>query len=410
LDCNLGNSVFLLCAICFIPITFYSYFHIYDIAVLGLFICFVPFIIFQKRHIFLTSEHLVFLAIILWTIVSYMLSSDQKGFHIAWNMYILPCMLFYLLTQLMTEKNNRSFTTGVLIIGILISSQLIISMIILYFRSGGSFDLHLSANIYWARSNYIAALLELPILWLFDLIENKNTRKRKYIVVFSLCFFALILTVSRGGILTIMLSMLLYIILKGSRFSTSFIVLIVFSFIYIFFTKSISHRFLHMVDQGNISRIYLWLQSIELILKHPILGYGPGNIQLWANFLDTTHKMPGPHNIILEVMLHIGIGGFLLCAVLFFMLIRKAFLFYKTDKEPIYLILIFASLSHSMIEPTFLGYQYSFIFWYFMSHLTLQSKIPLQLYKYFSLTWLGQKPGQFSWIFFPSQAGLQKRP
>jgi len=276
----------------------------------------------------------------------------------------------------MTEVNKQSFTNGVLIVGFLISSQLIIGMIILYVRSGGAFDLHMNANLYWAKSNYIAALLELPILWLYDRIENKNTRTRTSIIIFFLCFLALILTVSRGGILTIVLSMVLYTILRGKRLSKTFILLIAFSIIYIFLTKSIMHRFLHMVDQGNISRIYLWLQSIELISKEPLLGYGPGNLMLWANFFDSVRKMPGPHNIILEIMLHIGIGGFLLCALLTFMLLRKAVSFYKIEKNPIYIVLVFASLAHSMVEPTFMGYQYGFIFWYFMSFLMLELKVP----------------------------------
>ena len=376
LDSNVGNSaLLLLCAICFLPVKGFLFFYIYDLFLLALLICVAPFIIFHSRRFFLTYEHLVFVALVLWTISVYVLSPAHKGFYVSWCMYLMPCILFYVLTQIMMKGAKQSFTNGILIIGLLISCQLIVSMIVLYFRVGGAYDLHMNANLYWAKSNYIAALLEMPLLWLYDRIENKSTRTRIIVVIFSLCFTALILTVSRGGILTIVLSMLLYNILKGKRLSKTFILLMGFSIIYISFTKSIIYRFLHMVDQGNISRVYLWLQSIELIAKEPILGYGAGNVILWANLFDTAPKMPGPHNIILEVMLHIGIGGFLICALLFFMLLRRAFAYYKIEGNPIYLVLIFASLAHSMVEPTFLGYQYGFIFWYFMSFLVLESNV-----------------------------------
>jgi len=294
---------------------------------------------------------------------------------ITWCMYIMPAVLFLMLTQLMTD-DKRPFTTGIMIVGSLISVQLIAGTIFAIIESGGAADLHMSANAYWARSNYIAALLELPILWLYDLIENKHTRSRTYIFVFSLCFVALILTASRGGILTIVASMALYTLLKGKRFSKPFVFLMIFSCIYVVLSKNIMHRFVHMMDLSNIFRIYLWLQSIELIIKEPIFGYGAGNVSLWSSFLDPLRRMSGPHNIILEVMLHIGITGFLLCAILFGMLIRKALFFLKTEKDPIYLVLIFASLAHSMVEPTFIGYQYTFIFWYFMSFLVIRSQSP----------------------------------
>ncbi len=372
LESSLGSFSLLLCAICFLPLKCYSFFFLYDFVLLGAFFCILPFIIFRTGRIFLTLEHLIFAVIGLWAVVTYLHSVNPKSFGISWYMYIMPGVLFLFLTQLM-NGDRRSFTNGIMVVGSLISLQLIISMLFLVIRSGGAFDLHMSANVYWARSNYIAALLELPILWLYDRIENKDTRSPAGIVVFSLCFLALILTASRGGILTIVISMVLYTVLKGKRISKPFIYLMVFSCVYVFLSKSIMHRFLHMMDLSNIFRVYLWLQSIELIIKEPLFGYGPGNVMLWSNFFDSIHKMPGPHNIVLEVMLHIGVTGFLMCAALFILLTRRAFLFYKKDRNPVYLILIFASLAHSMVEPTFYGYQYGFIFWFFMSFLVIES-------------------------------------
>jgi len=73
-------------------------------------------------------------------------------------------------------------------------------------------------------------------------------------------------------------------------------------------------------------------------------------------------------------MLHIGIVGFLIYAIIFILIIRRSLYVYKTDKMPIYFVLIMASLFHSMVEPTFLGDQYNFIFWYFMSFLVIKSE------------------------------------
>jgi O-antigen ligase len=141
-----------------------------------------------------------------------------------------------------------------------------------------------------------------------------------------------------------------------------------------YFLPRIAARFVDFFDTGNVSRLYLWLQSITLIQKSPICGYGPGDVPLYENIFNTIDMMTDPHNFILTIILHTGVIGFIIFLALMVVFIRRALMMYKKQKNPFFLVVLFAAVFHGSVEVTFLGYSYSFIFWYCMVMLLIQSE------------------------------------
>jgi O-antigen ligase len=140
------------------------------------------------------------------------------------------------------------------------------------------------------------------------------------------------------------------------------------------FLPHYSSRFGDLLDVGNVNRIYLWVQSIELFKKNPIFGYGPGDVQIYAALFSTTDLMSDPHNFILTILLHTGCIGLLFFVLLMITLCRRAILLYRKQKNPFFIVIMFSAFFHGMIEPTFIGNSYSFLFWYCMVMLLIQSE------------------------------------
>ena len=352
----------------FLPFHIYSVFSLNDLLLLFFAFVIIPIGSRQCKCFYFAKEHILILFFALWAFVMYMLhSSNEGGAFICWSMYLMPCILFLSFSQLIYyEKSESALEKGWIIWGLLLAIQLLYSI---YFSQMYLLDLHYKANLSWARSNYIAAMLETPIIWCYHRIHQKNTKRTAAFIAFIICTVALFLTVSRGGILTIVLSLLMYSLLKRKL---SF--LFYFAILVAYFFPRISSRFLEFFDTGNVSRMYLWLQSAELLLKKPVLGYGPGDVNLYENIFTTTEMATDPHNFILTILLHTGVIGFIIFAALVVMFCHRALILYKKKRNPFFIVVLFAAFFHGMGEPTFLGYSYSFIFWYSMVMLLIQSE------------------------------------
>jgi O-antigen ligase len=352
----------------FFPIPFFLFFHFQDMALLVFAFILIPFGAKEFKRVYFAKEHLLILLFALCGCIALLINpGNEAGSFIYWSMYLMPCILVLSLSQIIFYKRDDAVLEKVLIlVGLFLAGQLFFSLL---FLPHSTSDLHENANIYWTRSNYIAAMLEPSIILCYHRMHRNDSEKAIAIFTFIVCLVALLFTVSRGGIITVIASLLLYSLLR-KKFVSSLIVGIVTAL----FLPRYSSRFTTLLDSGNVDRIYLWLQSIEMFLKKPILGYGPGNIPLYATLFSKTDIMTDPHNFILTLLLHTGCVGFILFFLLMVMFIRRAVVVYKKRQNPFFLVVIFAALTHGMVEPTFIGFSYSFLFWYCMVMLLIQSE------------------------------------
>ena len=187
-------------------------------------------------------------------------------------------------------------------------------------------------------------------------------------------FSAIVLTLSRGGLLslTIALILLLSKLIKPKTFIPIMSLFIGVALILILnpFTKVI-YQGLSTVDSSlsYFSRLNFYEDVWNTFLKHPITGVGLANLGYYSVFKITT-SAASAHNIILGTLGETGIvGSILFISLLALSLIRtlKNFLNEKFERIKILQWSFFCGFIgvfiHSMMEPNFEGPQFAIMFW-----------------------------------------------
>jgi O-antigen ligase len=231
----------------------------------------------------------------------------------------------------------------------------------------------ISNNSAFIKYNYHNVILAFASsLSLYILIEKKS--KYRYLLLFLLLIYALSIFTERGraGQVIFNLSAVFYIlyynnnrkhILRGFAFF-----LLLFSFQTVIYqidsTKTYKSRLdaVSNIIQNNGStgegaledfRYVVVKESLDRIIKKPILGYGTGsfgtifNNEVKSGYVFDTHTTP--HNQYLYVWFELGIFGLLLLLSIFFHQIRELF----KKKDGIHRILLPLSFMFLMLIDSY---------------------------------------------------------
>jgi len=225
---------------------------------------------------------------------------------------------------------------------------------------------HNSAFIKYNYHNVILALAS--SLCLYILIERKS--KYRYLLLAFLLIYALSIFTERGraGQVIFNLSAVFYILYYNSKHFLRLCILLVllFSFQFIMYksTKVYKNRFdaLSNVIQNNGDRgegktddiRYVFVkESLDRIIKKPILGYGTGSFgTIFKNEVNSGHVYDihtTPHNQYLYVWFELGIFGLLLLLFIFYNQIRELF----SKKDGIHRILLPLSFLFLMLIDSY---------------------------------------------------------
>ena len=182
------------------------------------------------------------------------------------------------------------------------------------------------------NQNYFGAWLciILPLCLIFLLEKNKHNLRKFLLFLLCLSFvYMIVLTSSRGAILSIFITIFLFT--KSIR-DKLFILSSLFS-LPIFFkviadlslnSKSIIFNFLpyelikkvfliNFSDLDHFPRIEIWIKSLELIKLNPIIGYGAGSFKvLYGNLNGAFGEIQHSHNIFLEIAINHGLPSSLI--------------------------------------------------------------------------------------------------
>ena len=186
---------------------------------------------------------------------------------------------------------------------------------------------HDMREIVKSYSNYMSTMMEVCLPMLFYRLKCKST---KYITIFAiiLTLFNIVVSESRGGVLTLVLFSILlpifYFRSKTNRIITFGLILIIilsgaisiFQF-GIYEKLEVLERFsefegirgiVSSSDPSDLSaRLLMYHHGISLIMAHPLLGIG------WGSFLSSMENTFGvgviPHNFIIEIWSSSGIFG-----------------------------------------------------------------------------------------------------
>ena len=229
----------------------------------------------------------------------------------------------------------------------------------------------------WGRSNYLASFFVIIIPITIGYLFYIKSRKLKIFISTALVLmaFAMILTLSRGGILALLISLFLFS-LRAFNAKTlipflSITAILIIVIIVNPLTQVIIQSISNLETSNSVySRINFYADTWNAFLKNPISGVGFGNLSLYSTFILAKEASSSAHNIVLGMLGEVGIIG----AVFFFsiigVMIVKVYKDFKSEEEESlkllrwsFFVSIIGALIHSLVEPTFEGFQFSIMFW-----------------------------------------------
>lgn len=229
----------------------------------------------------------------------------------------------------------------------------------------------------YGRHNDIAALLEIFIFIAAGQIHKHGSLPRNIFFAFSiiLMFVFLILTQSRGAMLSLALALLVggsLVFPKKVYFKTIGLTILAGVATSLFLPKSFTvmlvNKFANLMDYNNLQRIQMWQVAWQDFLKHPFFGSGVGSTgYLIIKSLNIFSL--SPHSYVFEFLAEIGLVGTITILYIFVKVITNSFVISKTGDAEIrveyafVLLSIIATLIDGLVEPLQRSPQYVVVFW-----------------------------------------------
>lgn len=325
---------------------------------------------------------LLWLPFLIWGIVIGLLVGVDKLRVVAyWKNYLAGFFAFSLTYFAIKNKAHLiSLIIGIMIWGLILS---LIEIKILFDLGGfttGIVGLFFKKNLLtvgWGRSNYLAAFFVVIIPLTIGYLFYTKSKGAKYLITFALVLmtFALILTLSRGGILALLIGMVILFsrLLKAKTFMPFLIVLLVIAVVLLLnpLTYVLIDRISSLETSGSVStRINFYKDVWNAFLNHPITGVGFGNLGYYATFIFGPDESPAAHNIFLGAIGEVGLIGAILYFSILGTLLRNIFIGFRIEQDESIKFLrwclissIVGGLVHTLVEPTLDGLQFSIMFW-----------------------------------------------
>ena len=187
--------------------------------------------------------------------------------------------------------------------------------------------------------NIFAFSMALPFWWLN---KNRGNSKSYHVLYFAICL-CIILTLSRSAIIIYGFLLIVAMLSKPKNLLKSFRLFVAFGivslFVYVIFVAKWEEFLLPILRSRYESagtgsgRFELWQIGLEIFKSNPVFGIG------WYNFLFYNVSYYGgtnyAHNTFLEVLVELGVVGFLLYLAFHTSVILK---FYRLNFKPKYLL------------------------------------------------------------------------
>lgn len=232
-------------------------------------------------------------------------------------------------------------------------------------------------SVGWGKSNYLAAFFVVIIPTTIGYLLYTQKEILKFLLTVSLLFmfFAMSLTLSRGGTLALLVTLLILItkVLNRKYFLPFLIVFFSITLIILLnpLTYILIDRIATLESSSSVySRINFYKDVWNAFLTHPITGVGLGNLGYYSKFILGPELSPSAHNIILGALGELGIIGTIFYLSIFIFLISNIYGNYKSEKDESLRDLrwclfssVIGGLIHTLVEPTLEGLQFSIIFW-----------------------------------------------
>ena len=335
----------------------------------------IKILISEIKHLYFTKMDLLIFIFILIMTISLIRSN---AIIVSLQDYILFFLYFILYFLIANNVNKEQFFS---FIKIILFSAFIVSFYTIVQYYGLDFYLKHLNNITstigqknWV-SNYLAMVF--PITFCFFLLEKIKKYKIIYYFLLSIIYTSLIICQSRGIWISYILTLLFgaYIAYKFNIYNYFkdnkrwlVILLITFSIISIIystdniFNKSaltLPERAISTFDKKDPSvnsRILIYKTSLEMIKNNFLFGFGIGTFKInyliyQANYINGnpfyikySNRFTEAHNEYLQIIVELGIIGFIFFILIFIFFFKKVILFLQKNNSNKDKIIIFSML------------------------------------------------------------------
>jgi O-antigen ligase len=325
---------------------------------------------------------LIWIPFFVWTLpIGLFVAVEKLRILVFWKNYFAGFFSLILVYYAIENKIHlKSLILGLIIWGFILALIEFNILMQLGGFSSGVVGLYFKKNLFsvsWGRSNYLAAFFVVIIPLTFGYLFYTKSLKLKLFFSAGLAFMflAIILTLSRGGLIALVLAlMLLFAGTLKARSLIPFISVLLIVVVIILLnplTYVIAQGMSSLETAGSVySRLNFYEDTWKAFLNYPLTGVGFGNLSYYATFILGKDVSTSAHNIILGMLGETGlIGGIFFFSILG-VLIVKMFKNYRSEEDHSLKLLKWAFFSailggclHSLIEPNFEGFQFSIIFW-----------------------------------------------
>lgn len=240
---------------------------------------------------------------------------------------------------------------------------------------------------FFESPNYVAMYITPIIIMSLGIlfIKPKEIKNSKALTIYFILFTAisittLILTKSFGGIFSLtggIILLSLFFIPNIATIKKIFIVSAVFLFItatiFTIYQKSITHFDTFWQANSLETRKEIWINSIKILSRHPILGIGLADFK--TDYLSFINNLPPleqpiekevlrPHNLYLDFWLETGLLGIMSFLWIILIFFYKSSTEFKHNKSYIIcLSSMLAILLHGFVDTPYFKNDLSILFW-----------------------------------------------
>ena len=307
---------------------------------LGLSLIFYTLII--KKRIPSFFEHKIYQVSYIFTALLFLgvLYTPNKQYGIFKALGFLIFCLFPMIVMIFFQNDLGRLKRIINLFIILSIPGLIYGLNQLYYKriEGYRFSLGEINPIWYGR------ILGVIIISLLYIYATHTSKIRYFFIVFIFPAMLLMLyTGSRGPLLSLTFSLILFLFLcnniRLSRrlllfiFLGTFFIILVYNFI----PQHLKHKFMSYDDENVAIRLIYFPSSIIHFSKNLLVGVGTGGYEAEAFLIERSSFRKYPHNIILEIIAEMGLFGLSLFVYFIFLVYKiSKNLFHLTYKNPKY--------------------------------------------------------------------------
>ena len=222
------------------------------------------------------------------------------------------------------------------------------------------FDVPLYVGLFGTVSAFLVMIF--PFLLAFSVKAKEKNAKiltRALLLIFIAC---IIFTWSRAAWIALIVGTLIFaLICKRKAFRIFGAAILVVPILPIVIPTSIIQRFLsiaNLADSSIAYRIYTWQGTLNAIKDYWFCGIGYGDSAFQAIYPSYSYSgieaTPHSHSLILQILLCMGIVGFIIFCIAIFLNFQKSFEFIKVTNNPSTSIYVIAS-AVSIISALIIG-------------------------------------------------------